>query len=77
MSKRTYKEVKHGRGMVARMTQLGENVIHVFVEHPWEPYEGKRLDEFHVQGGFFEAMKVLNLKYGRAFVRCDDKLFGY
>ena len=77
MSKRTYKEVKHGRGMVARMTQLGENVVHVFVEQPWTPYERKRLVEFHVQGGFFEAMKVLNLKYKCAWTRCDDHLFGY
>lgn len=77
MNRRTYKENRHGRGMVARMNLVAEGVTHVFVEHPWTPYEGKRLDDFNVEGGFFEAMRYLVREYGCAWTRCDDKLFGY
>lgn len=74
MNKRTYREKKHGPGMVARMNRVGEDVVHVFVEHrgPW-----RELDDFNVEGGFFEAMKYLNRRYGCAWERCNDKLFTY
>jgi hypothetical protein len=75
MEKRTYRS---GSGrMVARMTPLGEGVTHVFVEHPYSRHAGKRLDDFAVEGGFFEAMRHICKEYGCAWTRCDDRLFGY
>ena len=77
-SKRTYRQSGvHGRGMVARMNPVAENTVHVFVEHPWTPYEGRRLDDFCVEGGLFEAMRYIVRRYGCCWERCDDRLFSY
>lgn len=78
-NKRTYKE-NNGRrcGMVVRMNPIAEGVTHVFVEHneTRTRYMGPVIDDFIVEGGFFEAMRHICREYGRSFVRCDDKLFG-
>ena len=76
MNKRTYKS-SDGNRMVARMNLVGENTTHVFVEHPYQRYVGKRLDDFDVEGGFFEAMRYICQEYGCSWVRCNDKMFGY
>lgn len=81
---RTYKQSGvHGRGMMAQMHPVfgDENgaitLTHVFVEHPWKPYEPNRLDDFYVNGGFFEAMRYIVREYGCCWERCDDRLFSF
>lgn len=73
---RTYKENKHGNlCKIAKMHRVGENALHIFVEDRSSGYG--RLEEFMVEGGFFEGMRFLVERYGSAWTRCDDRMFSY